>query len=394
MIIHTIFNWYFKDKIRIILYTPIILVTLFKCVTLLVNTPSGEDLFTDKRKKDLLQRRAYLIDQLDRGNFASDSMPDIGGKQFQYEWGLVNASMTAMALTNLAFRYPETHESANIHLKSLVELVISDDYRGLGELTWDKDPLADLDTSITQTWYISHVGITLAAYKFCSGSTEYDSLYRAIHHNIVRNIQKSDCPYLQTYPAEVYSADNSTLYASLKLYEQIMKEDFTPLFEDFISYTKEHELDDRGLIKSYIGREDSPSTNSRGSWLGWISNFLPIVDSTFAREQYELSKEHFFDTFCGVTIFREYPKGVEEAGDIDSGPVIFGASTSGTAFIIGGAVRQRDYKKIGQLIFTAELMGNSISWGGKKHYFSAPLVGDAAMLAMMTGCHWDLRYQQ
>lgn len=340
---------------------------------------------------DLMKRRDYLINQIDHGKYAVSEMPRVG-TPFKYEWALVSSSMSAIALTNLAFRYPETREASLNAVEKLVSHILSPEYRELGILMWNMDPLKHMDVSPTQAWYAAHAGYVLSAYKYLGGDNSYDSIYTAIHESAFRTIRESNTPYLETYPDETYTADNVVLYAALKIYDKITGKNNDTVFDNYIQFTRERVLDSStGIIKSYVTDYNSPTYNSRGSWTGWNSFFLPVIDSAFAAEQYKLSQKHFFDTKFGFRIFREYPHGVKARGDIDSGPVIFGGSTSGTAFIIGGAVWQNDYENLSELLKTAEFVGTTI---GKdmKHHLLAPLVGDAIMLAMLTATPWDLRY--
>ena len=81
--------------------------------------------------------------------------------------------------------------------------------------------------------------------------------------------------------------------------------------------------------------------------------------------------------------------GVEGSGDVDSGPVIFGASPAGTGFAIAGARLTHDEEFLQQMLRTSEFVGFTWSWRGRRQYLSAPLVGDAIMLAMLTVVPWE-----
>lgn len=385
-----------KRKLILISSILLVLFVIFLIIRLLIvnlGTLSGEELFTDKAKTDLLERRAFLLKQIDKGDYYPSKMPPVG-IPFQQEWSLVATSMTAMTLADLSFRFPETREESVKYLDSLVQLMLSDELRSLGEIMWNNDPLENLDTEPAQAWYMAHAGLTIAAYKYCGGDTTYDSVYTLIHESTIKTIKRSFNPYIETYPSQTYTADNAALYASLSLYDKLMQQDNSSLIKEWITYTQEHLIDtSTGLMKSYVTEDDAPYANSRGSWVGWNSYYLPLIDSAFATDQYEKSKEHLFANLLGFQVLREYPRGVRSSGDIDSGPVIFGASSSGTVFILGGAVREKDTATVERLLKTFEFAGVSLSLGGRKHYISAPLVGDAIALAMMTGTDWDLRYQ-
>jgi hypothetical protein len=96
-------------------------------------------------------------------------------------------------------------------------------------------------------------------------------------------------------------------------------------------------------------------------------------------------------SFPGLGALKENSDG-SWIGDIDSGPVVFGASTSGTGFGIGCAKAAHDSEFLSEMLMTAEVVGSTIDWNGKRHYLLAPLVGEAIMLAMKSTTAWDGRY--
>ena len=109
----------------------------------------------------------------------------------------------------------------------------------------------------------------------------------------------------------------------------------------------------------------------------------------FARDQYSKLKRSFaVDLPFGFAALREYRRGVKGTGDIDSGPVVFGMSTSGTGFAMVGAAIHGDLEYKHGLLRTAEIVGTSIQMGGERRYLFAPLIGDAIVLAMRTAQLW------
>ena len=72
---------------------------------------------------------------------------------------------------------------------------------------------------------------------------------------------------------------------------------------------------------------------ARGGSQSLILLFLKDIDEQFAREQFEIYKELFLDYRLGLPGFREYPKGQNGEGDVDSGPIIW--EIGGVASIVG-----------------------------------------------------------
>jgi len=128
---------------------------------------------------------------------------------------------------------------------------------------------------------------------------------------------------------------------------------------------------------------------ARGSALGWASFYLPYADPPLAREEWRtLRSRYVADTPLGLAALREAAPGEHFAGDVDSGPVLFGLSPAGTGFAVDGARHQHDDALAQRLRLTAELVGTTVPWSGGRHYALAPLVGDAILLAMDTARPW------
>ena len=148
-----------------------------------------------------------------------------------------------------------------------------------------------------------------------------------------------------------------------------------------------------GLLYPWVRPDGRGFGPARGSYAAWNVFFLFWIDSDFAREQYALLKENLAARGpSGFAALREYLPGVSALGDVDSGPVLFGLSTSGTGFALAGARRAGDWDYYSGILKTAEFAGFSLDNGTGRRYLLAPLVGDAIVLAMRTSTEWDLRF--
>lgn len=349
--------------------------------------------FNINSEKDILDRRNLLLYYLDNGGFKVENMPSFIGKQFKGEWALVTSSMTVAALTNIVFEYPDTREQSLLAIKKIIQLTINEQ-ADFDEKKWSEHPLYSLENDNGHIGYLGHLNFMLGAYRLIGGDSKYDERHHEITKSLIRKLNKASFPYLETYPGEIYTADNMVVYASISLYDKIYKTDHENLIEKWKKYTVNHLLDNSTrLIVTTIDYEGKGNNKSRGSWAGWNSFYLPFIDTAFAREQYEKVKKNFITTsLFGMIGCKEYGDGVSSSGDIDSGPVIFGISTSGTGFIIAGAKHYKDTVTYNGLLLTAEVVGSSVSWNNRRHYLFSPVVGDAIVLAMKTACIWDDRF--
>ena len=108
------------------------------------------------------------------------------------------------------------------------------------------------------------------------------------------------------------------------------------------------------------------------------------------KEQYELLKTHFMQQSPLAGIREYYNRTCWLGMDIDSGPIIFNLSPSGTAFAIGAATYFGDTDFRNSLLKTGEIAGSTVRGWNTNHYLLAnmALVGEAITLAMRTSVPW------
>lgn len=140
-------------------------------------------------------------------------------------------------------------------------------------------------------------------------------------------------PFLPSYEQACWPADMMVAMASVSIAEDLFPGRYkasVQLWLDTIdSYT-----DSLGMIAhSCDCTTGAVREAARGSSQSLILNFLWEIDPEFARNKFELYKEHFLTYRIGLPGILEYPKGSEGQGDIDSGPVIWGVG--GAASLVG-----------------------------------------------------------
>jgi hypothetical protein len=158
--------------------------------------------------------------------------------------------------------------------------------------------------------------------------------------------------------------------ASLRLYDALVAPRFGQVARDWVTTAKTQLDPATGLFPHQVVPQVS---GARGSSQAMIQRFLVDIDPDFARTQYEIFKDKFV-TGLGV---REYPKGTSGAGDVDSGPLVFGRSLSATVVALGAARVHHD-PLADRLSREGELVGLPISGLETKRYaFGAVPIGDA-----------------
>ncbi|MDP1922900.1 MAG: hypothetical protein Q8L14_42040 [Myxococcales bacterium] len=327
---------------------------------------------------DESQRLAYLGARLD----ARDVPGLAPGAPFDGEWLLVEHSFAVAAATNLAFRHPEQHEARRIDVKRWVESLLRADTRAFDTTKWNEDALTSLESAHGHVGFLGHLSWALGA--SCLLGNELPEVAVPLAAALARRFDASPSALLETYPGETYVPDNVVAIAGLSLLQRCRRDTrHAATIDRFLNVMRAERLDpDTGVLVF------APGQMGRGSGAAWMAYFLTFIDEPFAREQFTaLFREFGAPLPFGAFAIREWPRGVERGGDVDSGPLVFGLSPSGTGFALAGPAFTNDDARLLAMLSTAELVGTSVGSARRRYLFS-PLVGDAITLATRTATPW------
>ena len=378
--------WNYIRKYRV---TIIIVLTLIFFKIVWVSWACWNTSSVDKEKNDILERQNYLKDKIIVEPIQLlNEMPGSIGIQFQGEWALYSCSMLSKALINISTLYPETKPSSIQALDSLINIVISPELRLYDKLSWNEDPLDNLESNNSHVSYLSHLAWIIGNYKNIGGGNSYDALYDSICKTLNRRILESPCLNIPTYPGEpIYIPDMMVAIVALKEYSEINERKFKTTIDKWLLKAKKEWIDEEtGLLASFLTEDGIKIGDIKGSYSALNCYYLTLIDPEFAKDQYTKLKTHFYKSFPFDGLKEYYDRSCLFGIDIDAGPILFNLSPSGTAFAIGCATFFNDWDYRRRLLTTAEIAGHTIKWRNKRHYMLANvfLVGEAITLAMRT----------
>ena len=362
-----------------------------KVIWILVMLPTHDNSVTGSSAKDfssdLLERRNYLLKHVINKDFGPQNSPSFLTSAFKEEWAIGTLSMVGSALANLGMQHPELRNEHQHVLEKLVDRMLKPDIRKYEERYWGEDALSSLEGNNGHIGYLGHLNYLIGLYRKLGGGSKFEELNLKISEALARRILSCPFRFLETFPNQIFIPDNSVVIASLALYDRNHNERrFAQAVDAWLDYTKSKLLDpSTSILVPWVDSQGRPVGRPRGSYATWNVFYLLQADNEFALSQARLIKQHFLSKLpfgaCGI---REYLPGVIGLGDIDSGPVIFGLSTSGTGFGLATARLLDDSDMTSCLLKTAETVGSTVMSGDTKRYLFAPLIGDAIMLAMRT----------
>ena len=385
-------------KILLIVLSVILIIILAKIVWVAVMT-SHLGSFESERT-DILKRRQYLIEKvITTPQELIDAMPPVFGEHYQGEWAIYSTSMLSAALVNTAILYSETREEAVEKIDSLIRITMSPELRRYDASSWGEDPLETLSGDKSHISYISILAWMVSGYKTIGGGGKFDALFDALCRAMARRIMDSPDINLQTFPGTyIYVPDMLVAIVALANYARLNGGRYQDVVDTWLANMKANHIDPgTGLIKSFVpdGETWVGDQPVLGSYSALSVYYLTFVDEAFAQEQYALLRKTFLkrQPFTG---FREHVKGTKGPLYLmDSGPVIFGLSPTGTAFGIGGATYFKDWDLRRRFLRTGEMAGFTVSSKRSRHYLLGGyvLVGEAITLAMRTAVPWTTPHE-
>ena len=370
----------------------IITLVLIKVVWVSCAT-SGHGSF-EREKKEIIRRANYLTSKVaTTPQKLLDEMPSGIGEQFQGEWAIYSCSMTCAALANIAILYPKNKDLSIMFIGQIIDIALSEEIKEYDRMRWGEDPMDGIYGNRSHISYYSHVAWMISRYKQIGGDDKYDGLYHSLCKAMNRRICQSPIFNAPTYPGEcIYIPDMLVAIVALSNYAHQYDGKYQSTVDKWIEKACSEWIDlETGLLASFLEEDNGKAQivlPVKGSYSALNCYYLSLIDTEFAKQQYELLKKHFKQDFLITGIKEYYDKACLLGMDIDAGPIIMNLSPSGTAFAIGCASNLGDMEFRNQLLKTAEIAGSTISWFGKSHYLlsNIALVGEAITLAMRTTC--------
>lgn len=343
-------------------------------------------------RKEIVHRANYLTSMVCTSpQDLLNEMPNGIGEQFQGEWALYTYSMTSAALANIAILYPQNKELSIKFIGQIIDIAMSEEIREYDRLRWREDPMDGIYGNLSHISYYSHLAWMISRYKQIGGDGKYDGLYHTLCKSMNRRIRQSPIMNLPTYPGEsIYIPDMLVAIVALNNYASQYNGEYSSTVKFWIERAKKEWIDkETGLLASFLvqnGNSAMIEPPVKGSYSALNCYYLSLIDTEFAKEQYECLKKNFKQTFPFVGLKEYHNRTCWFGMDIDAGPIIFNLSPSGTGFVIGAATSLEDMEFRNQLLKTAEIGGSTVTWFGKSHYLLAnvALVGEAIILAMRT----------
>lgn len=307
-----------------------------------------------------------------------------GSAQFDGEWALVTNEMTVLGLSQVVRDQPQLKDKFLPAMRAAAAATVTEEALAFGAAQWGEPSSSGGEHGHA---YLGYAALALGVLR---GLDEHmDPALVAQHEQLIAALagRLEDAPYgmIETYPGSTFPADVASVVGAIGQHARVSGADHSELLGRWSKLVRERYRGADGLVYQTVDPLRGVGLGeARASGTALIVYFSSFADRELALEL-DASLSRRLRSFWGFGGVREYPVGARGgAGDIDSGPVLFGVSVSGTGFGLAGARMSGDTGRFTALYRTATLFGAPVRRGHGWGYVVGSGLGDAILLAMMT----------
>ncbi len=326
----------------------------------------------------------HVADTVARGvsdaDFTSDSA------LFRGEWAFGTYQMAALGLLQTCREHPELRDELRPGVERAITGLLSPAVRTFDAQSWNEDALDSLGGPHGHAAYLGYLNLVLTLDRATFADSRHTALNDRISAALARRFRTAPHQIIETYPDEAYPVDNASGLASLLLHQRLTGTDHSAAIAGTIECFRNRWRDPRNglLLQAIDHRSGQPTDRGRASGTALAAYFLAMADPELARPYFQSLRTHLAGSILGFGYVDEYAAGERGGGDIDSGPLIFGMSPSGTGFTIATSRAFGDRSLYVSLARTAYLMGAPVTRGDERFFITGGPLGNAIMLAMFT----------
>lgn len=330
--------------------------------TVNLRSPDPSDFGPEKLPPDTPAQLAWLHDALADG--AAEEMQGMFPEGYVFTWALYGLTHVQYGLRHSAGSKPRI--SAEAEARRALAMITTAQARRPFEQT-DNPPLG----AFYQGWSTWLRGGLLLLQAPNARADEVEQFKTACA--LIANTLERHGPWLESYPEKRWPADSVIAAATLRLHDVILPPRYEGVLDRWMAKV-ERGLDPLGLIPHAVSPKGE-ITRARGSSQALILRFFFDIDPQRTRKWYRTFRQNFVTTVGGLPAVREYPKGRTGPSDVDSGPIIAGASAPAMVVNIGTGMLLGDRPYVDTMIPTIEFVGFALP--GKRYALGMLPVGDA-----------------
>lgn len=312
-----------------------------------------------------------------------------GSKRFDGEWAFGTFTMAALGLGQVALAHPDQQGAYRPAMEQCAAALVSKETNAFGEEAWGTFAFDGLPGGEGHG-YLGYSNLGLGMVRLLFPEMPLADTHDKLTEALARRLDAAPHALFETYPGEAYPADMAMVAGSIALHDCATGAPERPWLARWKQAFSRWIDPASGLLhQSGFAASGLPAGPPRSSGTALAAFALAFLDEGLSMRLFE-GLRRAGTSVLGFGAIREYPDGHEGDGDIDSGPVVLGASVSATGFTLGSARLHRDPETFTGLYRTADLFGVPVGRGAGRRFMSGGPLGNAILLAMTTAS-WDFR---
>jgi hypothetical protein len=305
---------------------------------------------------------------------------------FRHEWQFGTYQMGALGLLQVCREHPGTRAEFLPVIERAIDHLLSPQMRRFDAQAWGEDPIDSLDGPNDHAAYLGYLNLVLAVHRRVAPDSRFAALNERITAAFVRRFRAAPARILQTYPGEAYPIDNAAGLAAVLLHVNKTEAERACVADVLERYCTTWRDRTSGLLCQALAVSDGrPLDAGRASGTALAAYFLSFGERDISQQLFASLRSQMAGSALGFGYINEYADGsANQHSDIDSGPVIFGISTSGTGFTLATSRVFADRDLFVNLSRTAYLIGTPVSQADRRGFVTGGPLGNAILLAMLT----------
>ena len=305
------------------------------------------------------------------------------------EWDFMGRSFLVWSLANIGLRNPAAAQGYLETIDRIIDETLRlEKEKGMYFFLMPYAKSAPYVMKPARSLFLDgEIALMLAARRALQEKPEYKSLLTARVNVIAERFQESPHEILESYPNECWMFDHCVALDAIRMADWLDGSDHSALIRDWLAMAKRKLVDPKsGLLISSFTVDGTPLDGPEGSSIWMTAHCLQLLDSEFARDQYERARKQLGEITLGFGYAHEWPRSWRGPTDVDSGPIVpvfdISAGSSGMALIGASAFDDAGFLK--SLAATLELAAFPSRTKGRLKYCASNQVGDAALLYATT----------
>jgi hypothetical protein len=307
--------------------------------------------------------------------------------RFDGEWALVTHQMIALGLAQLCLAHPAWRSWLAPVVTTAAAKSFLPEMRDFGTRAWDGEDAMDSLSGDHGHAYLAYAALALGMARLIDPDVpdelarQHDALIEAYE----RRLLASPIGLIETYPGEAYPTDVAAVAGAIAIHARVTHTLHDAVLHHWATHVRSTQIDpETGLVIQRMDATTGVAHDApRASGTGLAAYFAGFADRTIAKLLAEgvLRQRSTRFSFGGI---REYPRGRDGPGDVDSGPVILGISVSATGFALAPARAFGDREAFVALYRTVDLFGLPNGDGDRRRFSTGGPIGNALLLALLT----------